>query len=193
MIGWCIFLLCFILLLCMPCGIYAHYNSEKTIAKLIIGPIRVNLLHSRKKHSKTDKSKSPDSSAETKEKRRFRDYLPIVKPIFALLRDFRRRVIIKNLQFRLVLGGSDPYDLSINYGRCWAVLGNLFPYLESLFTIRNRNLEIECDYTADTTKIDAAIDLRISLFTLLRMTFYHGIQIFKSYKTAKDEKDGATA
>lgn len=187
MIGWLIILAVVVLLLLMPCGIYASYNSGTTELKLIVGFLRINLLRPSKKQGKKTKKKKFESHEQVKEKKNIRDFWPIVNLVLELLSDFRRKLSIQDLQFRLTLGGSDPYDLSLNYGRYWVALGNLMPHLESWFTIRRRNLEIACDYTSTDTKIDASIDLRLSFAVLLRMALYHGFRIFvKYYKITKD-------
>jgi len=187
MIGWLIFLAVLLLILTMPCGVYASYSSGATELKLIVGFLRINLLRPSKKQEKKAKKKKFESHEQVKEKKKIGDFWPIVNLVFELLTDFRRKLTIKDLRFKLTLGGSDPYDLSVNYGRYWIALGNLMPHLESWFTIQKRNLEIACDYTADDTKIDASIDLRLSFAVLLHMAIYHGFRIFvKYYKITKD-------
>jgi len=194
MIGWLIFLAVLLLVLWTPCGIYARYSSAGSAAELIIGPLRINLIGSHKKKGKKTKQNKFESNASVKSKKKISDFGPIANLIFDFLSDFRRRLRINDLQFKLILAGSDPCDLSIRFGRYWAVLGHLMPRLESWFTIRKRKLEIECDYLAESTKFDASIDLRVSLFTLLHMVLHHGIRIFtKFYKISKEAKDGAVS
>ena len=47
-----------------------------------------------------------------------------------------------------MLGGGDPCDLAINYGKAWAALGNLWSRLEQFFVIKKRDVEIQCDFEA---------------------------------------------
>ena len=194
MIGWLIFFAVLLLLFAMPCGLYASYNSGKTILKLIVGPLRINLIPAKKEKKKNAGKKMFESHERVKEKKRIMDYWPIVQLIFDLLSDFGKKITVQDLGFKMILGGGDPYDLSINYGRYWAVLGNLMPHLESWFTIKKRDLEIACDYTASNTKIDTSIDLRLSVFALFHMALHHGIRIIiKYYKISKEAKDGAVS
>ena len=68
------------------------------------------------------------------------DFLPLVKIALDFLGDFRRKLRLDNLYLRLILAGSDPCDLAVNYGRAWAALGNLMPQLEKWFVIKNIKL-----------------------------------------------------
>lgn len=198
MIGFLIFLSIILLFLLIPCGICAAYSNDGISARLIVGPIRINLLRSEAKKTKKPKvekkTEKYESHEKVKETKKIADFWPVLKLILNFLIDFKRKLIVNNLRFKMILGDSDPYRLSLNYGRYWAVIGNLMPHLESCFTIKKRNIEIECDYTKTDTKIDAAIDLRLTLGTLLHMVLHHGIRILvKYFKISNQTKDGAVS
>lgn len=196
MIGWLIFLSCLLVVLLMPCGVRAGYGANGVTVKLVFGPFSVNLIRTDKKAPKNQKTKKKkfESHEKVKEKGELIDFIPVAKLVFEFLSDFRRRLVIRDLRFKMILGGGDPYFLSVNYGRYWAALGNLMPHLESWFTIKKRNMEIECDYLASATKVDASIDLRVSIFTLAHMVLRHGIRILrKYYEISKQTKDGAVS
>jgi len=188
-----IVIICLFLIALMPCGVYGAYGQDGIKALLILGPIRINLLREKSKKKK-GKKKSGKAKEKTSTKGKWVDFLPILKLVLELLSDFRRKLLIKDLQFKLILAGDDPCDLSVNYGRTWAAVGNVFPLLESWFTIKKRNVEVACDYTADTTIVDASIDLRLRFATFLHMVLHHGIRILiKYYKITKHAKDGAAS
>lgn len=196
MIGICIFLSCLLLILMMPCGIYAAYGPSGIKADLFLGPFRIDLLKKRTKKEKknTDTKKTAQGKSKSVSKGNLADFLPIIKPIFEFLSDFREKLTIKRLSFKLILAGGDPCDLSINYGRTWAAVGNIFPHLESWFRIQERNIDISCDFTADTTIVDTYADLRLRLATLLRLALYHGARILIKYiKISKNTKDGVAS
>ena len=194
MIGLCIFLVCFLLILLMPCGICAAYGPSGTNAKLLIGPFQIDLLKKKVKKEKNPTVKKKKAQERSAKKGNLTDFLPILKLIFEFLSDFRRKLTIRQLYFRLILAGGDPCDLSVNYGRTWAAVGNIFPHLESLFHIQKHNIEIECDFTADTTIVDTYLDLRLRLGVLLHMVLYHGTRILTRYiKIAKNAKDGVVS
>ena len=92
----------------------------------------------------------------------------------------------------MILAGGDPCDLSINYGRAWAVLGNAMPLLDRCFTIKKRDLEIACDYIEDTTKITAYVKMTITVAHILLLGGYHGFRLLRKYfQITKSAKDGA--
>ena len=121
-----------------------------------------------------------------------KDFLPLVEIALRFLDDFRRKLRVDRLEMKLILAGGDPCDLSINYGKAWAALGNLMPQLERVFVIRKRDLEIECDYVSDSTVIYARIDLTITLGRLLYILLRHGGHaLFKFIKIMNQRKGGA--
>jgi len=112
--------------------------------------------------------------------------------VLNFLNDFRCKLRINDLRLKVVLAGGDPCDLSINYGRAWIALGNIMPHLERYFTIKKRELAIECDYVADSTMIDGYIHLTITVGQILSIGFFHGIKLFRKYlKITRNAKDGA--
>ena len=93
---------------------------------------------------------------------------------------------------KLVMAGDDPCDLATNYGKAWAALGNLIPLLEQVFVIRKRDLEVECDFTADQTRITARLDLTITIGRLLAIVVFYGVKILCQFlKISKTRKGGA--
>ena len=188
-----IVIICLFLIAIIPCGLFAAYGPNGIKALLILGPVRINLLREKSK-KKEGKKKSGKPKKKASSKGKLVDFLPILDLVLEFLSDFRRKLTIKDLQFKLILAGDDPCDLSLNYGRTWAAVGNVFPLLESWFTIKKRNIQVACDYTADTTIVDGSIDLRLRFATLLHMVLHHGIRILiKYYKTTKHAKDGAAS
>lgn len=120
------------------------------------------------------------------------DFLPLVRVVFDLLGDFRRKLRVNVLEMKLIMAADDPCDLAVNYGRAWAALGNLMPQLERLFVIKKRDLQVECDFTAGETLVIARLDLSITLGRLLAMVFvFAGKALFEFLKIMKKRKGGA--
>ena len=105
---------------------------------------------------------------------------------------FRRKLRVNRLELKLVMASDDPCDLAVNYGKAWVALGNLMPQLERLFVIKKRNLEVECDFTAEKTLIFARLDLTITIGRILSLGVVYGIRIIRQYlKIMKTRKGGA--
>ena len=199
--GWLIAAGVIFLLAIMPLGISAVYDDAGPLLKAIVGPVRISLYPSKGKKTekepkpKTEKKKkvsSPTPSAQKKKGGSFQDFLPLVQAVIEFLRTFRRKLRVKRLEMKLIMAADDPCDLAVNYGKAWAAVGNLMPQLERLFVIKKRNVEVECDFTADKTLIFAKLDLTITLGRLLALAMVHGIRILRQFLTImKTRKGGA--
>ena len=120
-------------------------------------------------------------------------FLPIVKTIAALLSELRRRIRINDLRIKLVLAGDDPCDLSINYGRVWTAVGNLQPYLNRFLNIKKQELDIQCDYTADSSTVFCYAHLTVPLIRLLCILVCYGTKLYKQHSDLKNNRKGGIA
>ncbi|MBQ7817372.1 MAG: DUF2953 domain-containing protein [Oscillospiraceae bacterium] len=198
--GWLIALAVIAALAFLPLGISAKYDDGGAAAHLIAGPLRILLYPSNKK--KSDKKPKEQESAQPESKKTsgsgkkggsFSDFFPLLDAVLDFLGDLLcRKLRVKKLQAKIILAGDDPCDLAVNYGRAWAALGNLVPLLERFFVIKKRDLQVECDFTAEKTLIDAHLELTITLGRLLHLGARHGIRVLREYlKIAKLRKGGA--
>ena len=114
--------------------------------------------------------------------------------ILDFLSAFGRKLRVKHLDMKLILAGDDPSDLAVNYGRGWALLGNVMPLLENAFVIKERNLEVECDFLADKTVIIARLDISITIGRVFSLAAVRGIPILREVmKVMNKRKGGAKA
>ena len=193
--GWMIALGLLLLLGMMPLGFRAGYDETGLVASLVVGPIKL-LLYPRQpkeKKAKAETKKQSQSTGNTKSSGgSISDFLPLLQMILDFLDNFRKQLYITNLHFKLILGGGDPCDLALNYGRGWAVLGNILPLFEQVFVVKKRDLEVECDFTADRTTVVAGADILIRLWQLLALLLIHGPKAIKEYlRIMKIRKGGA--
>ena len=193
---WIVVLLCLLLVGFLPLGIRAWYKHGKGSVILMIGPLRLSVYPQKQRRSQKNGVKKDgfESHAQAAKKRRsFMDYFPIVQLICDFLKDFRTKLRINDLRFKAILAEDDPCDLSVHYGQAWAAVGNVMPLLENSFTIKKRNIEIECDYIAESTQIYAYVDMRITVAQMLSIGIFHGYKILRKYfEIKKNAKDGAT-
>lgn len=194
---WLLIAFLIFILLIMPLGIRIRYESNGLTVSVVIGPFRLALYPTRKKESTKVKNKT-DKPAAAKEKKSgdkggsIKDFLPLLRIVLDFLEDFRGKLRVDNLHLKLILGGTDPCDLSINYGRGWAVLGNLLPLIEQAVVIKKRDLEIECDYTLAETTVVAGADITITLARTLSLASVHGFRALKALiKISNKRKGGA--
>ena len=212
--GWLIALGVLVLLAMLPLGASVRYDSDGVLVRLIVGPVKITLFPRPKKKrppQKTEhkeKKKAPASAKQeaseqtgkpdgmTQDKQKsggpWTDFLPLVKVGLDMLGSFRRKLRVNVLELKLILAGDDPCDLAVNYGKAWAALGNLLPRLERVFVIQKRDLEVECDFTANETLVIARLDLTITLGRLLSLGAVYGIRALKVFlKMKKKRKGGA--
>lgn len=197
--GWLVAFVVLCLLAFMPIGIDAVYNGGGAYAWLLVGPVRLTLYprktqntNGKKSDQKRKKAGDNFESHVTKGKRSggmLSELLSVVQIILDFLVDFKRKLRIRNLQFKVILAGEDPCNLAVNYGRTWALLGSLMPQLERHFVIKERNIEAACDFTADETLVNAKVVMSITLAGILSIGVYHGVRILRKYlKILKNSK-----
>ena len=198
--GWLIAAGVLVLLAILPIGVSIIYNTYGPLGRLIAGPVKITVFPSKKEKKKKEKpqkeakQKAPSASAKSKEKKggSFTEFLPLVDLALEFLGKFRRKLRVNRLELKLVMASDDPCDLAVNYGKAWVALGNLMPQLERLFVIKKRNLEVECDFTAEKTLIFARLDLTITIGRILSLGVVYGIRIIRQYlKIMKTRKGGA--
>lgn len=121
------------------------------------------------------------------------DFLPLVEVALNMLGElFGRTLHVDVLEVNLVMAGDDPCDLATNYGRAWAALGNLWPRLEEMLTIKKRDVRIQCDFTSNETLISARLQLTITLGRLISLLVRYGFRALKEFlKIRKKRKGGA--
>ena len=192
--GWLITLLILALLAILPLGVSIVYDEDGAVIRIIAGPVKIKVFPLPKKDKKPDKEKKPKKEKTTTKKQEkskkkpqasggtdaespqkkggpITDFLPLVKVLLKFLDGFRRKLRLNVLELKLIMAADDPCDLAVNYGRAWAAVGNLMPQLERIFVIQKRNIEVECDFTADKTLVIARLDLTITLGRLLSLVF----------------------
>ena len=195
----------------LPLGIRVRYNEAGFLLRVIAGPLKITVFPRKKKpkkqkakQKKQNAEKSPESTdsgdnppqppkplPEPKEKGgSLTRFLPLVRLGLKFLGDFRRKLRVDNLCLRLILAGDDPCDLAVNYGRVWAAASNLMPQLERPFVIKKRDIQVECDFTAEEISVIAHVDITITLGRLLTLAVVYGIRVLFEFLSMKRKGGG---
>lgn len=202
--GWLIALGILILLGSVPLGVFVRYDSGGLLVRIVAGVLRFTVIPLPKKKKKVPKEKKEPSPAEEKktppkpaeepEKKggSLRDFYPLIQVGERFLNQFRRKLRVDDLVLKLTLGGDDPCDLALNYGRAWAALGNLVPVLERFFHIRRRNFEVQCDFTSEETLIEAQAKLTMPLRQLVELGIVYGYLFIKELLFLKKKRKGGS-
>lgn len=197
-----------ILLAILPLGVSAIYNEDGPLVRVIAGPVRFTVFPLKKKDKKEKKPKKDKKPKAAKEKKPAQkkkkepsqkggsllDFLPLLNVALDFLNGFRKKLRVNLLQMKLIMAGGDPCDLAVNYGKAWAALGNITPYLDRAFVIKKRDLNVECDFEADKTLIFARLDLTITLGRLLALVVCAAVRaLIEFIKIMNKRKGGAKA
>ena len=204
--GWLIFLAILIGLGCVPLGVRLRYDEDGPLAAVLLGRLPIVLypvpgwlkkLTSREKKDgekkpkkeKPKKEKPPkDTIGEAPQGGSWKKFLPLVRLGLHFLGDFRRKLRVNRLVLRLTLAGDDPCDLAVNYGRAWAAVGNLLAALKRAFVIQKRDVEVQCDFLGEETKVVFAMDLTITLGRVLGLLVKYGIRAVTILLKMKNQK-----
>lgn len=202
--GWLIFLAILIGLGCLPLGVRLRYDEDGPLAAVLLGRLPIVLypvpgwlkkLTSREKKPGENKPKEekpkkekPQKAAENPQGGSWKKFLPLVQLGLHFLGDFRRKLRVNRLVLRLTLAGDDPCDLAVNYGRAWAAVGNLLAALKRAFVIQKRDVEVQCDFLGEETKVVFAMDLTITLGRVLGLLVKYGIRAVTILLKMKNQK-----
>ena len=195
---WWIFLamVFLLLLIClMPVGLIVKYDTSGFKLLVKVAFLRFSLLKDRKKKRNNQEESETVSQKENKSNEKggnLSDFLPIARSVIDLLSELRRRIVVRNFQLKLTLAGSDPCDLSVNYGRTWAALGALQPQLNRFLRIRKQKVDVQCDYLAEHTTVFCYVDISISVIRLLLLIATHGTKVLDEYNNLKNKRKGGT-
>lgn len=210
--GWLVALGVLVILAALPLGVSVRYDEDGVMANALAGQIKIR-LYPRRKRSKKPENKpreaqkeaekkaetvqpkqpsKPESDTRPKEKKggSLTDFLPLIKVGLNFLGDFRRRLRVNRLEARVILSGDDPCDLAVNYGRIWAAIGNLMPRLERFLVIKKRDIDVQCDFTAEETLVTARLDVTITLGRLLGLAVVYGVRALKEFINLKNKRKG---
>lgn len=210
--GWWITLGVVTLLAILPLGVRVCYDSAGPLVKVVLGPVKIKVYPRPKKTEKPQKETkkqpeaapapeeahlpkppqppAPKTSPKKEKGGSLKDFLPFVKLGLDFLGDFRRKLRVKQLYLRLILAGEDPCDLAVNYGKTWTAVGSLIPALERWFVIKNRDVEVACDFTASETLVVARLEITITLGRLLSLAAVYAVRGIREFIVFRNKRKG---
>lgn len=209
--GWIIALAVLTAIALIPLGVSVVYDADGLVVKVIGGPIKIRVYPARKAPKdapseenvpakeaaaspatrQPDKKTGQDEAPPEENSGSLNDFLSLARTGLAFLNDLRRKLRVDRLELKVIMAGSDPCDLAVNYGRAWAGVGNLWPQLERSLKIRKRDVQIECDFTADEPRLWLRLDITITFGRLLALAARYGFKAMPQLlKLMKSKKGG---
>lgn len=204
---------------CIPLGVSLAYDAKGPRCAVRVGPVTVfrypgKVRKEEKKKSTTPpeegegKKETPPKPEKTAEEKTSQEeespaperqeeqggslsgLMPFVKLGWQFLGALRRKLLVNRLELNLILGGDDPCDLAVNYGRAMAAKESLMPLLERYITIRKRKIDISWDFEASQTRVTALAEITITLGRALALALVYGVQGLKEYWNWKKKPKG---
>lgn len=211
--GWLIALGVIAVLAVLPLGASVIYDEKGPLVRIIAGPVKIQVFPMKKKakpekpkkekpqKQKKEKPASGEQKAGQKQKKpptgdpdakggSILDFWPFVGLVTDFLGDLRRKLRLDWLKLHMTMAGDDPCDLAVNYGRANAAMATLLSQLDRLFVIRNRDVRIDCDFTANETTILARLDLTITPGRIISLVVCYGIRALITYLSIMKKRKG---
>ena len=120
------------------------------------------------------------------------ELMPLLKALWKLLGDLRRKVRVRRLDMNLVLAGGDPCTLALNYGKAWAAVGNIVSLLESFLVIKKRNIQVNTDFLGDTTRVYLKVYANMTVGRLFGLLMHYGLPLREEYNKFLNTDEGGT-
>ena len=163
------------LLIFLPVGIRVRYGQAGMKLWYAIGPIRLLRYpetteeHEKRKSSKVNLRTVLDEpiKANRKYDTVLGDFWAELKTTLGLFWYLRPKLRIKRLVLLLHLAGSDPAAVAMQYGGAWAAIGGFMPLLEEAFILKQRELDVDCNFGAGATTLEVKLDITIGLGRLI--------------------------
>ncbi len=210
--GWLITLGILTAFALLPLGVDVRYDENGVLVKVVAWKLTIPVFPRPKKEKKEETKQEPQKQQpvapaeeplpkppqppkqepirQEKKGGSLLDFLPFVKLALNFLGDFRRKLRLDVLEVKLTMASDDPSDLAVNYGRTWAAIGNLQPQLERLFVIKKRDIQVQCDFTACETLINAHLRLTITLGRILFLAAVYAVRALIAFLNFKNKRKG---
>ena len=200
MTGWLVAIGILVLIAILPVGVRLIYDADGLILSLLLGAVKIKLFPKASGDKKIKKKKPEKKQKQSKQEQKTKpakktggkitDFLPLVDVGLKFLNRFRRKLRVKCLEINYVMAGGDPGDLALNYGKAWAAVGNIMPLLERIFVIKKRNVQVQCDFSADLATIYARLDITITVGRIVGLAVKYGVLALREFLKIKN-KGGA--
>ena len=161
--------------------------GEETGVTLRLGPVRVQVLPRKEKVKKPKKEKPPKKKEEKPKKempkitgRAILRGLPELWGIAKKgLRMTFRRIRISPMEISAVIGGEDPADTAILYGKLNAAMWTVMPVLTELVQMPDAHIHLEPDLQGGETRVRGKVGVTARIWDLTVMGFACGVPLIK--------------
>ena len=184
---WIVGILLLILLAVQLCRVGVRLTfGEETRVTARFGPVRVQLLPPKeKKPPKKEKPKKKETKKPAKEPWK-PDFSTIWGGLPELWRILKkglrmtfRRIRISPMDFSAVIGGEDPADTAILYGKLNAAMWSVLPPLQELVDMPDAHVHMEPDLQGGESNVSGDVGLSFLIWDMTVIGFACGIPLIK--------------
>lgn len=164
MTAFIIIILIFLLIMLIPVGIAADYDSNGFKLRLKIAFIKISPDFSKKKKEKKKRTKKKHKLDFTLD-----EWLETIRLVLQTVGRLGKKLVCERLKFVFVSSADDPYDAAMRYNTVSAALHTLVPLIKQKLTVKNTDIRLSTDYDSGKSIIEAGITLtlRIGWFVLI--------------------------
>lgn len=198
MIGWGIALAAVLIIAFTRVGVKAAYRADGFTLIIKLGFIRIRLFPSKKKAAekppkKQRKEKRQKKKKEPEEKKTafglgFGDILDLLGILKKNAGRLTRSVRIDLLELDFTLGGDDPCDLAMFYGRVNMLIGIALPILRQGFRLKKENISVAIDFDRAQSLYYGALSVTASIGRMIVVSLVLFGSLLRWYLKRRGEK-----
>lgn len=179
-----------VLITLLRVGILVIWDGSLTL-KFIVGPLRFTISSDKEKaektisDEKTEKQKKKSKSGSKQKSPWPKVLLSNWQELLELIGRVLRMPLLDPLVLKVTFGGEDPASGALNYGRAWALIGALMPFLERNFTIGKREIDVQLDREAKEMSVYAKAALIARIGQCIRLAISALILFIRLYNETK--------
>lgn len=179
-----IILILLALIMLIPLGVYAGYDSAGLRLKLKISAYRKQLFPSESKpEPKPADDKADESDKAEKPKKlpefSYQEWRSLLDTALKALRRFKNSLRFDKIILRFIAASPDPYDTVRIFNAVNSLIGAAIPFFENEFKVGQKDIVIDTDMTADKCRYSFEIELSIRVGQVLVIAFAAGFAVLK--------------
>lgn len=181
-----IFLLLALIML-IPLGVCASYDSGGLTLKVKVSAYKKQIFP-RENESEPEPEPEPESTEDAGEndvkvKKRLSfsidEWRSLLKIVFKALRRFKNRLTFDKIFLRFIAASPDPFDTVRIFNAVNSIVGAAAPFFESEFKVRQRDIFIDADMSADKCSYSFELALSVRVGQLLVIALAAGFAFLK--------------
>jgi hypothetical protein len=185
-----IFLLLALIML-IPLGVYASYDSGGLMLKLRVSAYKKQIFPRENKPEPEPEPESTEDNGKVAEKVKIRlpfsidEWCSLLKIVFKALRRFKNSLTFDKIFLRFIAASPDPFDTVRIFNTVNSVVGAAAPFFEGEFKVRQRDIFIDTDMTSEKCSYSIELALSVRVGQLLVIALAAGFAFLKLLATRK--------